>query len=254
MRHAPGPRSSDNDGVASESRGPSRRSHRCVVHRAPPPPPTLGYGAPYRGTGEGVYVKDSRGDWDITEGHHKVRSEQALEASGDPEYEARRQIAKDYNVRLYREGMEHRARGHHMMEAGARGGGAGLIVRLVVAPKLQEEKITPATAACRRPAPTRRAPRERDGEPRVRSVRARRRGVTYGYSGGRRPPPYHVWKTPGPLDRPAYVRQQTEPYNEKIGAPSIPDEDGQQKLPGKPRPPPGDETTSGMPSMRGGRP
>lgn len=224
---------------------------------APAPPPTLGYGAPYRGTGEGVYVKDSRGDWDITEGHHKITSEQALEASGDPEYEARRQVAKDYNVRLYREGMEHRTRGHHMMEAGAVLAVVGLIVQFVVAPKLQVEKITPAMA----------------GMPETRTYTTGFAagatvnlgfgmfvlgvtGITYGYLGGRRTPPYHVWRTPGPLDRPAYVRQQTEPYNEKIGAPSIPDEDGQQ-LPGKHgpalRPPPGVKPPPRMPVMRGGR-
>jgi hypothetical protein len=226
----------------------------------PPPPPTLGYGTPYRGTGEGVYVKDSRTDWDITEGHHKITSEQALEASGDPEYEARRQIAKDYNVQLYREGMEHRTRGHHMMEAGGVMAVVGLIVQFVVAPKLQKETITPAM----------------DGMPETRTYTTGFAagatvnlgfglfalgvaGVTYGYLGGRRTPPYHVWRTPGPLDRPAYVRQQTEPYNEKIGAPSIPDEDGQQ-LPGKGpgkgpglRPPPGVKPPPRMPVMRGGR-
>jgi hypothetical protein len=42
-------------------------------------------------------------------------------------------------------------------------------------------------------------------------------GMSYGYLGGKQPPPYHFWRTPGPLDRPAYVRQQTEPYNEKLG-------------------------------------
>jgi len=91
-----------------------------------PPPPTVGYGAPYHGTGEGIYVKDSRNDWDITEGHHKISSEQALEATGDTEYETRRQIAKSYNSELGREGLAHKDRGNLMIR--------GSIIATIAAP------------------------------------------------------------------------------------------------------------------------
>src|SRR4051794_34235488 len=102
--------------------------------RPSPMPPTLGYGAPYQGTGEGIYVKDSRTDWDLTEGQHKITSEQGLEASGDPEYEARRQIAKDYNQRLYVEAGVHHVRAKHLMEASGVAIVIGYIAGFVVAP------------------------------------------------------------------------------------------------------------------------
>ena len=220
---------------------------------AVPLPPTAGYGVPYKGTGEGVYVKDSRGDWDITEGHHKITSEQALEAAGDAEYEARRQIAKAYNDQLYREGNAHHTKAVHLMEASGVAIVVGYIALGLIAPHLQNEQLTPAGA----------------GMPEMRSYTSGLAtdafatvggllitggivGIPYAYWGGRKPPPYHVWRTPGPLNRPAYVRQQTEPYNEKIGAPSIPDEDGEQKP--KLRPPPGvrpPPPRREMPRMRG---
>ena len=221
-----------------------------------PPPPTLGYGAPYKGTGEGIYVKDSRTDWDIKEGHHAITSEQALEAAGDAEYEARRQIAKDYNARLFVEGHEHHRRAYHLMEASGVAIVLGYIAAYVIAPRLQSESITPATATM----------------PEMRSYTsgfateslataggalliAGIVGLPYAVWGGWQAPPYHVWRTPGPLNRPAYVRQQTEPYNEQIGAPTIPDaETGTE--PTKLRPPPGVKppphaAARHMPSMRG---
>ena len=190
----------------------------------PPLPPTAGYGAPYKGTGEGIYVKDSRDDWDITEGHHKITSEQALEAAGDPEYETRRQIAKAYNQRLYREAQEHHRRAYHLMEASAGAIVLGYIAGFVIAPGLQSETDTPAAAGM----PEMRQFQSNFGTDTVATLGiglliAGLAGIPYAYYGGHRPPPYHVWHTPGPLNRPAYVRQQTEPYNEKIGAPSMPD-------------------------------
>jgi hypothetical protein len=197
----------------------------ACIH-AVPAPPTAGYGDPYRGTGAPIYVKDSRGDWDITEGKQKISSEHALEATGDPEYEARRQIAKAYNAHLRDEGEAHRRRGHRMMKVGAAAAIAGLVLGLFVPRALQSETDMSAGP----------------GMPELRSYRSGfasnaasaacllllvggAGSLAYGYLGGRRPPPYHAWRTPGPLDRPAYVRQQTEPYNEKLGAPTIPDED-----------------------------
>jgi hypothetical protein len=166
----------------------------------PPPPPTAGYGPPYRGTGEGIYVEDRGSRWEVTEGQHPLTSEQALEASGDAEYEARRQVAKDYNVRLYREALAHRKLGTVMIAGGAAAAAAGIVLA----------RQTETTAST------------------IGDVVALTGLVVmlYGYYGGKRPPPYHAWRTPEVLDRPAYVRQQTEPYNEKIGAPTIRDQAG----------------------------
>lgn len=190
----------------------------------PPLPPTAGYGVPYHGTGEGIYVKDSRDDWDITEGHHKITSEQALEAAGDPEYEARRQIAKTYNERLYDEALAHHHRAYRVMEASAAAIVVGTILSLVVAPRLQSEHDMAAGAGM----PELRTytsgfPTELTATLGGTLLLGGVIGLPYAYWGGRRPPPYHEWRTPDPLNRPAYVRQQTEPYNEKIGAPTIPD-------------------------------
>ncbi|CAN5690670.1 hypothetical protein BH11MYX1_BH11MYX1_32860 [soil metagenome] len=209
--------------------------------RPSPLPPTLGYGAPYKGTGEGIYAKDSRGDWDVTEGQHKITSEQALEATGDPEYEARRQIAKAYNARLYVLAEDHHVRAHHLMEASGVAIAIGYITGFLIAPALQTKTDVPATL----------------GMPEMQTFKsgfttdvvatigvglliAGIAGIPYAYYAGSRPPPYHVWRTPDPLNRAAYVHQQTEPYNEKVGAPSIPDEQtGKQPASSKLHLPPG---------------
>jgi hypothetical protein len=215
---------------------------------AVPLPPTAGYGAPYKGTGEGIYVKDSRTDWDVTEGHHKITSEQALEASGDPEYEARRQIAKAYNGRLHDEGEAHHGRAYHVMEASL---GAIIVgsILYAIAPHTQSETDTAAMAGM----PEMQAFKSGIATDVLASVGsaliiAGIAGVPYAYIGGRRTPPYHVWHTPGPLNRPAYVRQQTEAYNEKIGAPSIPDVQTGEQLPA----PPGVKPPRHIPHPRGG--
>lgn len=191
---------------------------------AVPSPPSKGYGAPYHGTGEGIYVKDSRTDWAISEGTKKIGSEQALEAAADPEYEARRQIAKAYNERLYREGKAHHRRAYHLIGASAAAIVVGYIVAAVVAPALQSETVMPAGAD----APETRSYRSgfaANGTATLGGTLliAGIAGIPYAYWAGSRPPPYHEWRTPDPLNRPAYVRQQTEPYNEKIGAPSLPE-------------------------------
>ena len=197
----------------------------------PPRPPTTGYGEPYKGTGEGIYVKDSRDDWDITEGHHKITSEQALEASGDQEYEARRQIAKAYNDRLYQEGLHHRRLAFHVMEASGAAIVIGYIAGFVIAPHLQNEADLPAAAGMPEMQHfTSGFAADTMATTGVALLLAGLVGLPYAWYGGHKPPPYHEWRTPGPLDRPAYVRQQTEPYNEKIGAPTVPDaETGTQK-------------------------
>jgi hypothetical protein len=188
-----------------------------------PKPPTSGYGAPYHGTGAGIYVKDSRSDWSIKEGQRPLTSEQALEAAGDAEYEARRQLAKQYNDRLYDEGYSHHRRAYMVMGAGV----AAIVLGGILyglAPSLQNESIQPATADM----PEMRTYTSGGAANGVANLGfglaiAGVAVISYAYHGGREAPPYHEWHTPAALDRPAYVRQQTEPYNEKIGAPSLPD-------------------------------
>ena len=213
----------------------------CI--KAVAPPPMAGYGDPYKGTGERISVKDSRTDWDITEGTHKISSEQALEATGDAEYEARRQIAKDYNVRLYREGQAHRDRGNIMIGAGAAVAAIGLVLAGVVAKALMKETVTPAMGtAPEMRSVTAGAATTITFDLGVAAVAVGVVGMSYGYLGGKQPPPYHFWRTPGPLDRPAYVRQQTEPYNDKLGVAAAP-EDADATARPRPgqatRPPPG---------------
>jgi hypothetical protein len=75
-------------------------------------------------------------------------------------------------------------------------------------------------------------------------------GLGYGWYGGSRPPPYHHWRTPDALNRPAYVRQHTEEYNDKLGAPATgqphgPVDDGLAPAPGQRKPPPPRPTRGG---------
>ncbi len=185
-------------------------------------PPTAGYGEPYRGTGQGIYVKDSRGEWAIFEGDQRISTEQALEASGDAEYEARRQIARDYNVKLYREAAQHRTIGYGWMGGGVVAAVVGVVLAEFVAPALQTETTTPATATM----PETRSTTSGAATTAVANiglvmVLGGIAGLIYGTYGVNKQPPYEEWKTPDVLNRPAYVRQHTEPYNEKIGAPPI---------------------------------
>lgn len=152
------------------------------------PPPMAGYGAPYRGTGEPIVVEDGREAWTMTEGSHALTSEQALEAVGDREYEVRRQIARDHNVRLYREGQAHRTRGNLMTGVGLGVMIVGVVLARLVAPQNLGVGVVLGGLVV----------------------------STYGYYGGKRPPPYVPWQTPAALNRPAYVRQQTETYNEQL--------------------------------------
>lgn len=186
------------------------------------PPPTVGYGEPYHGTGQGIYVKDSRGQWAIYEGAQPITSEQALEASGDAEYEARRQIARDYNVKLYREGLAHRTTGYAWITAGVVGLVGGIVLGLILPKHLQDETVTPASAT---------APEMHVTTSGTAATLSANLGlaiflggigaIAYGSYGVNKQPPYLDWHTPDALNRPAYVRQHTEPYNERIGAPPI---------------------------------
>jgi hypothetical protein len=177
------------------------------------PPPTAGYGASYHGNGQPILVGDSTGGWDVKEGGTAITSEQALEATGDPEYEARRQIAKHYNERLYDQGRAHSRNGTIMVVIGVAAAVAGVVLSSVLANSLRSETVTPAAADM---------PEMRSydsGSLKIEGAGLAIGGVLIagvGYYLGVRAPPYHEWKTPAELDRPAYVRQLTEPYNEKI--------------------------------------
>lgn len=183
----------------------------CITNVTPPP--TAGYGVPYHGNGQPILVGDSSGGWDVKEGGTAITSEQALEATGDPEYEARRQIAKHYNERLYDQGHAHARNGTIMVVIGVAAAVAGVVLSSVLANSLRSETVTPAAAGM---------PEMRSydaGSLKIEGAGLAIGGVVIagvGYYLGIRSPPYHEWKTPAELDRPAYVRQLTEPYNEKI--------------------------------------
>lgn len=191
-----------------------------------PAEPTLGYGAPYQGTGQPIYVKDSRNDWEITEGDRKITTAQALEVSGDPEYAARRNAAKAYNAVLRKEAERNRRRGFYMIAGGIGVAVLGTILS-VTASSITDTTTTPATAT--EPEIRMTAPGGLSAAVRVLGSLMMYGGIggaVYGWWGGSRPPPYHQWRVPAALDRPAYVRQHTEGYNEKIGAPSVVDQPG----------------------------
>jgi hypothetical protein len=227
----------------------------CIRLPATSSPPMAGYGDPYKGSGKPIYVKDSRDDWDITEGPGKISSEKALEASGDPEYEARRQLAKAHNDKLYGEGKRRRSRGKTYAHVGLGMLIAGIVVAALVPNLVASETITPASNAM---------PEIRESGPSGASKGAAYGGVAfaalgaailgYGYIGGRKQPPYHVWRTPPALDRPAYIREKTEALNEKLGAPPVEDQPGGVDdlplAPGQRKPPPARPTTL---KMRGGK-
>ncbi len=178
-----------------------------------PPPPTTGYGAPYHGTGEPIVVSDTTSGWGAREGSHAITTEQALEATGDAEYEARRQNAKRYNARVYDEGRSHARTGTAMVAVAVVAVAAGLFLSSSLANGLRSETTTAATAMM---------PETRDystGFVNLGGYGLVGVGVLTGLAGyyfGSRTPPYHEWKTPDALNRPAYVRQMTEPYNEKL--------------------------------------
>ncbi len=178
-----------------------------------PAPPTAGYGAPYHGTGEPIVVSDTTSGWGVHEGSHEITTEQALEATGDAEYEARRQNAKRYNARVYDEGRAHNRNGTAMVAAAVVAVAAGMFLSSTLANGLRSESST---------APSAMMPETRDystGFVNLTGYGLIGVGVLTGLAGyyfGRQPPPYHAWKTPEALNRPAYVRQMTEPYNEKL--------------------------------------
>jgi len=123
--------------------------------RQPPRPPQYGYGAPYKGTGESIFVKDSRTDWDITEGKSKkLTSAQALEASGDPEYERRRQLMKAHNENLYRVGKQHRSTAKKLIIGSIVLMGVSMVGGTLLAQSLKSETLRSMSSAC---SPTARA-------------------------------------------------------------------------------------------------
>ena len=205
--------------------------------------PTAGYGDPYKGDGKPIYVKDSRTDWTIAQGGKPITSEHALEVTNDAEYLARREIAKEHNDKLYEDGKSHATRGRIFEFTG---GGillAGLAIGLAGPTLLRDSSSGNASAT---------APESHELKGGAASNGALLGGIVlalvgagliyYGYRGGSEPPPYIVWHTPGPLNRPAYVREKTEAYNEKVGAPAVEDQPGSVEsvalAPGQRKPPP----------------
>jgi hypothetical protein len=190
-------------------------------------PPTAGYGAPYQGTGKPIYLKDSRTDWAITEGGKPMTSEHALEATNDPEYETRRTIGKEYNAQLYADGQDRRTKGQILVVAGGVLAIAGFVGSAILPGVLRESTTTPATAT---------DPEVRDTSAGGASIGVMYGGVAvglvgigmmvYGYLGGSKPPPYVAWRTPAALNRPAYIRERTEGYNEKIGVATVQEQPG----------------------------
>lgn len=215
-----------------------------------PPVPTKGYGDPYKPTGKPIYVHDARGGWEVAEGGKPITSEQALEATKDPEYEIRRQEAKKYNQQIFEEGESHRTRGKIMLGSGTVIAIGGFVVMALLPTALRGTTDTPATAT---------SPEVKELKPGGASNAALLGGLgvgilgiaiaAYGYIGGNVDPPYHIWKTPKDLDRPAYVREKTEKYNEDIGAPPVEDQPGAVETlplaPGQRKPPPSRPTTGG---------
>lgn len=191
------------------------------------PVPTLGYGEPYKGDGKAVYVKDSRNDWAVEQSGKHITSEQALEIASDQEYLARREIAKEYNKKLFAEAESRHTKGTVMMGTGAVAILGGVASAVFLPSLLRESNSTPASAT---------EPETREKKAGALSSTALIGGIAlvvigagviyFGFKGGRAEPPYHVWKTPKALDRPAYVRQQTEAYNEKIGATVVAEQPG----------------------------
>lgn len=182
-----------------------------------PPAPLAGYGPPYKGTGEAIFIKDSRTDWTISEGTRPITPEQALEASGDQEYETRRQIMKAHNEALHRAGKKHRRTAKIMIFSGLGLIAVGFIGGTIMAFATKSETISPPTAM---------DPAMRVVEPSATSnlfsllglvgVSAGVVGIGYGLYGSILKPPYVQWHVPYDMNRPSYIRQQVEPYNEKL--------------------------------------
>lgn len=164
-------------------------------------------GALYTGTGEPIYVNDSRSGWTIEEGGIEISSEQALEASGDEEYERRRQIALAYNQTLDDEVRRHRVWGGLMMTAG------GAVIFVVIIRTFRRRRRRTRASSLEWFVAL------------VSCVGSLALGG-YGFYGANKAPAYHLWRTPAALDRPAYVRQATELYNASIGAPAIEEQPG----------------------------
>jgi hypothetical protein len=192
-----------------------------------PAPPTKGYAEPYRGNGKPVYVKDSRDEFKISQSNAEITSEQALEITDDKEYETRRQIAKEYNKRLFAEGEDRHSTGKILMGTGTGVMLVGIAAALLGPNILRDQSTVPASAT---------APETREDKAGGAATASLIGGIAlavigvgviyYGYSGAKEPPPYFQWHTPDALNRPAYVRQMTEPYNEKIGAPAVAEQPG----------------------------
>lgn len=181
-------------------------------------PPSSGYTENYKGNGKPIYVKDGRSAWSIDEGGERLSSERALEATGDAEYLARKREAKAFNDKLFAEGKGNTVKANVFVYSGALMVLGGLAAHFFLANRLVDRPITPATDV---------DPESRAAQGTTASESVRWGGlglaalgigaIVYGIVGSRGEPPYVAWKTPHALDRPAYVRQSAEAYNEKLG-------------------------------------
>ncbi len=191
----------------------------CIVPGVEAPPAT-GYAESYSGNGKPIYVKDGRSDWSIDQGGEKLSSEHALEATGDTEYLTRKRASKAFNDKLFAEGKSNTVKANVIVYSGAVMVLAGLAAHFFLANRLVDRPITPATDV---------DPESRAAQGTTASESVRWGGlglaalgvgaIVYGIVGSRGEPPYVAWKTPSALNRPAYVRQSAEAYNEKLGAP-----------------------------------
>lgn len=221
-----------------------------------PPPPVLGYGDPYRGNGQTIFVKDSRDDWDITEGAQKISAEQALEASGDVEYEQRRQQMKAYNAQLEREGKRNRRRGTIMTAAGIGAIVLGMIVSYAIAPNMTSDSRTAATATAPEMLETGNKGSGYTGMYFLGGAMLYGGGAAavYALIFARKDPPYRAWRVPDALNRPAYIRRATEDYNAKLEKAAPRSAPSEARPPGELRPPPIKRTPNkSFPRPRGGR-
>ena len=182
-------------------------------------PPSGAYAETYQGNGKPINVKDGRSDWSIDQGGEKITSEHALEATGDAEYQARKRQSKEFNDKLFAEGKSNTVKANVLVYSGALMILGGLAAHFFLANRLVDRPLTPATDV---------EPESRAAQGTTASESVRWGGlglaalgigaIVYGIVGSRGEPPYVAWKTPPALDRPAYVRQSAEAYNEKLGA------------------------------------
>lgn len=193
----------------------------CATGCATADPPLDGYGPRYQGTGEVIFVKDSRNDWDVSEGNKPITADQALQAANDVPYEERRRELKEYNALLKQEADRNQLIAWTLGSASAVSALVGVGIALVVSPlvtdKTQVQAPSETTAEIVKSTPNA-ASLASDGTA-IALMLGGTAGFLYAIYGGSIEPPYVPWTIPDEMNRPAYVRRPVEAYNAKI-APS----------------------------------